>query len=169
MGQPCILFKTTLPASKMNFTLDEFRPSLTSTWNHHMQLSELFSTSEPSISPDQSAQSENIDESVIFVKSVPPIDIITIEDSFVIQSNSTITIDESVTYVISLDTTEMMEQDSKLSLNSSHTSSNLTNSLENSYSSLFIPSCPVHSHHHEMMDLSIYPNDPPCECLYEIE
>merc|ERR1712055_939971 len=157
MGQPCILFKTTLPASKMNFTLDEFRPSLTSTWNHHMQLSEflstsepsispdtsaksqLFSTLEPSISPDQSAQTENLDESVIFVKSVPPIEIITIEDSFVTQSNSTITIYESVTN-ISLDTTEMMEQDSELSLNSSHTSSNLTNSLENSYSSLFIPS-----------------------------
>ena len=135
--------------------------------------SQLFSTFEPSISPDQSAQSENLDESVIFVKSVPPIEIITIEDSFVTQSNSTITIDESVTYDISLDisldTTDMMEQDSELSLNSSHTSSNLTNSLENSYSSLLIPSCPVHSHHHDMMDLSICPNDPPCECLYEIE
>merc|ERR1712055_316437 len=101
MGQPCILFKTTLPASKMNFALDEFRPSLTLTWNHQMQLSEFLSTSEPSISPDmsaqsqlfstlelsispdQSAQSENLDESVIFVKSVPPIKIITIEDSFV--------------------------------------------------------------------------------------
>ena len=131
--------------------------------------SQLFSTFEPSISPDQSAQSENLDASVIFVKSVPPIEIITIEDSFVTQSNSTITIDESVTYEISLDTTEMMEQDSELSLNSSHTSSNLTNSLENSYSSLFIPSCPVHSHHQEMMDVSICPNDPPCECLDEIE
>ena len=135
--------------------------------------SQLFSTFEPSISPDQSAQSENLDESVIFVKSVPPIEIITIEDSFVTQSNSTITIDESVTYDISLDisldTTDMMEQDSELSLNSSHTSSNLTNSLENSYSSLLIPSCPVHSHHHEMMDVSICPDDPPCECLYEIE
>ena len=135
--------------------------------------SQLFSTFEPSISPDQSAQSENLDESVIFVKSVPPIEIITIEDSFVTQSNSTITIDESVTYDISLDisldTTDMMEQDSELSLNSSHTSSNLTNSLENSYSSLLIPSCPVHSHHHDMMDLSICPDDPPCECLYEIK
>ena len=135
--------------------------------------SQLFSTLEPSISPDQSAQSENLDESVIFVKSVPPIEIITIEDSFVTQSNSTITIDESVTYDISLDisldTTDMMEQDSELSLNSSHTSSNLTNSLENSYSSLLIPSCPVHSHHQEMMDVSICPDDPPCECLYEIE
>ena len=135
--------------------------------------SQLFSTFEPSISPDQSAQSENLDASVIFVKSVPPIEIITIEDSFVTQSNSTITIDESVTYDISLDisldTTDMMEQDSELSLNSSHTSSNLTNSLENSYSSLLIPSCPVHSHHHDMMDLSICPDDPPCECLYEIK
>ena len=135
--------------------------------------SQLFSTLEPSISPDQSAQSENLDESVIFVKSVPPIEIITIEDSFVTQSNSTITIDESVTYDISLDisldTTDMMEQDSELSLNSSHTSSNLTNSLENSYSSLFIPSCPMHSYHHEMMDVSICPNDPPCVCLDEIE
>ena len=100
---------------------------------------------------------------------MPPIEIITIEDSIVTQNNSTITIDNTTISEQSLDSMQRMDQDSNLSLSSSQTSTNLTNSLTLSHRNLFIQSCPVHSHHHEFMDLSICPDDPPCVCIVEIE
>ena len=71
-----------------------------------MQLSTFLTNLETGSSPNQTSQLEDQNQSVIFIKSVPHIEVITIEDSIIIQNNSTITIDDTTIIEQSLNSTQ---------------------------------------------------------------